>query len=245
MLLEKISKRVLFLCAVQFQLNQDKMNFSTLRNIQGLHAPLKLQMEYRAARQVTHKLNILVIHLHSSDRPLPFGFSPCLLFVFKSFSSIPSRSSVCRSYRVQTWLWIHCEAMTSASALRTSSTVRTSSLHLYTTIHTTVWMWHPTNTLLSCRSSSEWNDGRATHDGGIQTGTVVKEDGHTQYTSTHVDFGLLFVCIHVFIGSNAEINNWDSGKLSLFLYYFNPVGISNKLHYLPHNVDSFDTLFYP
>lgn len=28
------------------------MNFNTLRNIQGLHAPLKLQMEYRAARQV-------------------------------------------------------------------------------------------------------------------------------------------------------------------------------------------------
>lgn len=37
----------------QFQLNQDKMNFNSLRNIQGLHAPLKLQMEYRAARQVT------------------------------------------------------------------------------------------------------------------------------------------------------------------------------------------------
>ncbi|XP_077410566.1 proteasome maturation protein isoform X2 [Vanacampus margaritifer] len=35
-----------------FQFNQDKMNLSTLRNIQGLHAPLKLQMEYRAARQV-------------------------------------------------------------------------------------------------------------------------------------------------------------------------------------------------
>merc|ERR1712131_252472 len=35
-----------------FQLNQDKMNFTTLRNIQGLHAPLKLQMEYRAARQI-------------------------------------------------------------------------------------------------------------------------------------------------------------------------------------------------
>lgn len=43
----------LSLCFVQFQLNKDKMNFSTLRNIQGLHAPLKLQMEYRAARQVT------------------------------------------------------------------------------------------------------------------------------------------------------------------------------------------------
>ena len=27
------------------QLNQDKMNFSTLRSIQGLFAPLKLQME--------------------------------------------------------------------------------------------------------------------------------------------------------------------------------------------------------
>ncbi|XP_061661389.1 proteasome maturation protein [Syngnathoides biaculeatus] len=35
-----------------FQLNEDKMNFSSLRNIQGLHAPLKLQMEYRAARQI-------------------------------------------------------------------------------------------------------------------------------------------------------------------------------------------------
>ena len=40
-----------FLC-VQFQANQEKMNFATIRNIQGLHAPLKLQMEYRAARQV-------------------------------------------------------------------------------------------------------------------------------------------------------------------------------------------------
>ncbi|KAM3935990.1 proteasome maturation protein [Leptodactylus fuscus] len=35
-----------------FQINQDKVNFSTLRNIQGLHAPLKLQMELRAAKQV-------------------------------------------------------------------------------------------------------------------------------------------------------------------------------------------------
>lgn len=43
---------VLFFSFVQYQLNKDKMNFSTLRNIQGLHAPLKLQMEYRAARQV-------------------------------------------------------------------------------------------------------------------------------------------------------------------------------------------------
>uniref|UniRef100_A0A8D0C451 Proteasome maturation protein n=1 Tax=Salvator merianae TaxID=96440 RepID=A0A8D0C451_SALMN len=35
-----------------FSLNQDKMNFSTLRNIQGLHAPLKLQMEIKAVKQV-------------------------------------------------------------------------------------------------------------------------------------------------------------------------------------------------
>ncbi|XP_062970757.1 proteasome maturation protein-like [Cynocephalus volans] len=35
-----------------FQLNQDKMNFSTLRNIQGLFAPLKLQMEFKAVQQV-------------------------------------------------------------------------------------------------------------------------------------------------------------------------------------------------
>ncbi|XP_012882717.1 PREDICTED: proteasome maturation protein [Dipodomys ordii] len=36
----------------KFQLNQDKMNFATLRNIQGLYAPLKLQMEFKAVQQV-------------------------------------------------------------------------------------------------------------------------------------------------------------------------------------------------
>ncbi|XP_037657984.1 proteasome maturation protein-like [Choloepus didactylus] len=34
-----------------FQLNQEKINFSTLRNIQGLFAPLKLQMEFKAVQQ--------------------------------------------------------------------------------------------------------------------------------------------------------------------------------------------------
>lgn len=34
------------------QLNQDKMKFSALRNIQGLFAPLKLQMEFKAVPQV-------------------------------------------------------------------------------------------------------------------------------------------------------------------------------------------------
>ncbi|XP_062969554.1 proteasome maturation protein-like [Cynocephalus volans] len=35
-----------------FQLNQDKMNFSTLRNSHGLFPPLKLQMEFKAIQQV-------------------------------------------------------------------------------------------------------------------------------------------------------------------------------------------------
>ncbi|XP_062867375.1 proteasome maturation protein [Trichomycterus rosablanca] len=49
---ELLPNHSLELSEKNFQLNQDKMNLSTLRNIQGLHAPLKLQMEYRAARQI-------------------------------------------------------------------------------------------------------------------------------------------------------------------------------------------------
>ncbi|KAJ1072429.1 hypothetical protein K5549_021404, partial [Capra hircus] len=37
-----------------FQFNQDKMNFSTPRNIWGLFAPLKLHMEFKAMQQVLH-----------------------------------------------------------------------------------------------------------------------------------------------------------------------------------------------
>ncbi|KAB0348478.1 hypothetical protein FD754_013335 [Muntiacus muntjak] len=40
-----------FSCKKNYQLSQDKMNFSTLRNIQGLFAPLKLQMEFKAVQQ--------------------------------------------------------------------------------------------------------------------------------------------------------------------------------------------------
>ena len=46
-----------------YQLNQDKMNFSTLRNIQALFAPLKLQTEFKAGQQV---------------KPLPFPPSSTL-----------------------------------------------------------------------------------------------------------------------------------------------------------------------
>lgn len=57
---------------VQYLPNKDKMNFSTLRNIQGLHAPLKLQMEYRAARQVCRVKSII----------LPLTSFQCLIDVF-------------------------------------------------------------------------------------------------------------------------------------------------------------------
>ncbi|XP_069495475.1 proteasome maturation protein [Ambystoma mexicanum] len=49
---ELLPTHALELSERNFQINQEKLDFSTLRNIQGLHAPLKLQMEYRAAKQV-------------------------------------------------------------------------------------------------------------------------------------------------------------------------------------------------
>ncbi|XP_006894148.1 PREDICTED: proteasome maturation protein [Elephantulus edwardii] len=48
---ELLPSHPLELSEKNFQLNQDKMNFSTLRNIQGLFAPLKLQMEFKAVQQ--------------------------------------------------------------------------------------------------------------------------------------------------------------------------------------------------
>ncbi|XP_028358807.2 proteasome maturation protein [Phyllostomus discolor] len=50
---ELLPSHPLELSEKNFQLNQDKMNFSTLRNIQGLCAPLKLQMEFKAVQQVS------------------------------------------------------------------------------------------------------------------------------------------------------------------------------------------------
>ncbi|CAD0198777.1 unnamed protein product [Chrysodeixis includens] len=37
-----------------FHLNQDKMNMAMLRNIQGLHAPLKLTMEMKFTSKIGH-----------------------------------------------------------------------------------------------------------------------------------------------------------------------------------------------
>ncbi|MEE6514912.1 hypothetical protein FKM82_023353 [Ascaphus truei] len=60
-----------------FQINQEKVNFSTLRNIQGLHAPLKLQMEFRAAKQVQRlpflqSSNIALDSLSGNDESIGF-----------------------------------------------------------------------------------------------------------------------------------------------------------------------------
>ena len=49
---ELLPSHPLELSEKNYQLNQDKMNFSTLRNIQGLFASLKLQMEFKAGQQV-------------------------------------------------------------------------------------------------------------------------------------------------------------------------------------------------
>ncbi|XP_059512611.1 proteasome maturation protein-like [Myotis daubentonii] len=60
---ELLPSHPLQLLEKNFQLNQDKMNFSTLRNIQGLFAPLKLQMELKAVQQVQCLLFLLILNL--------------------------------------------------------------------------------------------------------------------------------------------------------------------------------------
>ncbi|XP_071990454.1 proteasome maturation protein [Engystomops pustulosus] len=60
-----------------FQINQEKVGFSTLRNIQGLHAPLKLQMEFKAAKQIQRlpflsSSNIALDTLRGTDESISF-----------------------------------------------------------------------------------------------------------------------------------------------------------------------------
>ncbi|XP_028425391.1 proteasome maturation protein [Perca flavescens] len=74
---ELLPSHPLELSEKNFQPNQDKMNFSTLRNIQGLHAPLKLQMEYRAARQIQRlpflqSSNLALDTLRGNDESIGF-----------------------------------------------------------------------------------------------------------------------------------------------------------------------------
>ncbi|XP_042314525.1 proteasome maturation protein isoform X2 [Sceloporus undulatus] len=72
-----------------FSLSQDKMNFSTLRNIQGLHAPLKLQMEFKAVKQVQR-----LPFLHSSNLSLDIlkGNYDCI--GFEDILNDPEQSEV-------------------------------------------------------------------------------------------------------------------------------------------------------
>ncbi|PWA25030.1 hypothetical protein CCH79_00016005, partial [Gambusia affinis] len=85
---ELLPSHPLELSEKNFQLNQDKVNFSTLRNIQGLHAPLKLQMEYRAARQV--------MAVRPIDSPFPLTF----LFLYSPLSVLMKGASVFQIQRL-------------------------------------------------------------------------------------------------------------------------------------------------
>ncbi|KAJ8868385.1 hypothetical protein PR048_029901 [Dryococelus australis] len=46
----------MFICGlyIEFMKNRERLNMTLLRNTQGLHAPLKLSMELRAAEKVGH-----------------------------------------------------------------------------------------------------------------------------------------------------------------------------------------------
>ncbi|XP_039912882.1 proteasome maturation protein isoform X2 [Hirundo rustica] len=74
---ELLPSHPLELTEKNFQLNQDKTNFATLRNIQGIHAPLKLQMEFRAVKQVQrlpflHSSNVAMDILRGNDECIGF-----------------------------------------------------------------------------------------------------------------------------------------------------------------------------
>lgn len=101
------------------------MNLATVRNIQGLHAPLKLQMEYRAARQVC--LMLSWFGLRGASRLVSFDNLTvyCITFTSPAFS----RSSGCPSCRAPTWPWTRYGASTNPSASRTYSTVRPPLQH--------------------------------------------------------------------------------------------------------------------
>ncbi|KAG8452857.1 hypothetical protein GDO86_004592, partial [Hymenochirus boettgeri] len=74
---ELLPSHPLELLEKNFQINQEKVNLSTLRNIQGLHAPLKLQMEFKAVKQVQRlpfisSSNIALDTLRGNDECIGF-----------------------------------------------------------------------------------------------------------------------------------------------------------------------------
>ncbi|XP_053312365.1 proteasome maturation protein [Spea bombifrons] len=74
---ELLPSHPLELSEKNFQLNQDKVSLANLRNIQGLHAPLRLQMEFQAVKQVQRlpflqSSNIALESLRGTDETIGF-----------------------------------------------------------------------------------------------------------------------------------------------------------------------------
>ncbi|XP_075706138.1 proteasome maturation protein [Rhinoderma darwinii] len=74
---ELLPSHPLELSEKNFRINQEKVSLSTLRNIQGLHAPLKLQMEFKAAKQIQRlpflqSSNIALDTLSGNDECISF-----------------------------------------------------------------------------------------------------------------------------------------------------------------------------
>ncbi|XP_063807805.1 proteasome maturation protein [Pseudophryne corroboree] len=74
---ELLPSHPLELLEKNFQANKEKVSMSTLRNIQGLHAPLKLQMEAKAAKLVQRlpflpSSNIALDTLRGNDECIDF-----------------------------------------------------------------------------------------------------------------------------------------------------------------------------
>ncbi|XP_049503358.1 proteasome maturation protein isoform X2 [Panthera uncia] len=105
---ELLPSHPLELSEKNFQLNQDKMNFSTLRNIQGLFAPLKLQMEFKAVQQVQRlpflpSSNLSLDILRGNDETI--GFEDILNGLQEQFSnpSISLSQQVPSTHPQQSW----------------------------------------------------------------------------------------------------------------------------------------------
>uniref|UniRef100_A0A8C9E2X5 Proteasome maturation protein n=1 Tax=Phocoena sinus TaxID=42100 RepID=A0A8C9E2X5_PHOSS len=107
---ELLPSHPLELSEKNFQLNQDKMNFSTLRNIQGLFAPLKLQMEFKAVQQVQRlpflpSSNLSLDILRGNDETI--GFEDILNVVVKTYPHFNSPVFTHSGHRSRSWGYSH------------------------------------------------------------------------------------------------------------------------------------------
>lgn len=143
---------------LQFQLNRDKLSLSTLRSIQGLHAPLKLQMEYRAAQQVIAP-DLLTFNSCWKLAQLSFYFF--CSFQIQRLPFLASSNLAVDTLRGNDDC-IGFEDILNGENLIPLSYRQQSEYSFLMFV------------LSPCRSSSEWTDGWSTPNGGVQTGTVVK-----------------------------------------------------------------------